>query len=71
MSRFNEYTNFMEQSMDYWYQELPYRVLQIIHGTDDVTNEQRKQWYKQSFNKKIADYEKRQANEQARDNLGV
>jgi hypothetical protein len=49
----------MEQSLDYIYQELPYRLLQKIYGTDDITNELQQSWYKLSYHQKNKIYEDR------------
>lgn len=57
MSRFNEYTTFMEEALDYWYQCLPYHTLQSLYGVDSVTKDMQQSWYKLSYNKKNNIYE--------------
>lgn len=57
--RFNEYTTYMEQALDHWYQQLPYHSLQRIYATDSITNDLQKSWYKLTYNKKNKIYEAR------------
>jgi hypothetical protein len=57
MSRFNEYTTFMEEALDYIYQQLPYHALQRIYATDSITKELQQSWYKLSYHKKEKIYE--------------
>jgi hypothetical protein len=57
MSRFNEYTTFMEEALDYWYQCLPYHSLQAMYGVESITRELQQSWYKLSYNKKNKIYE--------------
>jgi len=57
--RFNEHTTHMEQTLDHWYQDLPYRLLQKIYGTDDITMELQQSWYKLTYNQKNKIYESR------------
>ena len=52
MARFNEYTTHMEQSLDYWYQNLTYRQLQELHELESITNEIQQTWYKLSYHDK-------------------
>lgn len=59
MSRFNEYTIIMEQTLDYWYQLLPFHTLQQMYGTDDITNDLQKSWYKLTYHQKNKIYETR------------
>jgi hypothetical protein len=57
MSRFNEYSTIMEQTLDYWYQLLPFHILQQMYGTDDITKELQQSWYKLSYQNKEKIYE--------------
>lgn len=59
MSRFNDHTTFMEEALDYWYQELPYHKLQRIYATDSITIELQQSWYKLSYHQKNKIYEDR------------
>jgi len=59
MSKFNEYSTIMEQTLDHWYQDLPYRLLQKIYATDNITMELQQSWYKLSYNQKNKIYETR------------
>jgi hypothetical protein len=52
MSRFNEYTTYMEQSLDFWYQELSYHRLQELHEIDNITKEIQQTWYKFTYQQK-------------------
>lgn len=49
----------MEQTLDHWYQDLPYRLLQKIYATDNITMELQQSWYKLSYNQKNKIYETR------------
>ena len=57
MSRFNDYTTFMEEALDFWYQELPYYELQQLYGTDNIPNDLQQSWYKLSYHAKNKIYE--------------
>ena len=57
MSRFNEFTTYMEQSLDYIYQQLPYNSLQQIYATDSITIELQQSWYKLSYHDKEKIYQ--------------
>lgn len=59
MSRFNDYSTFMEESIDYWYQELPYHKLREIYSKDNVTDDLQRSWYKLSYHEKNKIYEDR------------
>jgi hypothetical protein len=59
MSRFNDYTTFMEEALDYWYQELPYHKLQRIYATDSITMELQQSWYVLTYHQKNKIYEDR------------
>ena len=52
MARFNEYTTQMEQSLDYWYQNLTYQQLQELHELESITNEIQQTWYKLTYQAK-------------------
>lgn len=59
MSRFNEYSTYMEQALDHWYQELPYHKLQRIYATDSITIELQQSWYVLTYHQKNKIYEDR------------
>lgn len=59
MSRFNDHTTFMEEALDYWYQELPYHTLQRIYATDSITMELQQSWYVLTYHQKNKIYEDR------------
>ena len=49
----------MSKFLDYWYQDLPYRLLQKIYATDNITMELQQSWYKLSYHQKNKIYETR------------
>ena len=58
MARFNEYTTQMEQSLDFWYQNLTYHKLQELHELESITKEIQQTWYKLTYQAKEKIYER-------------
>jgi hypothetical protein len=58
MARFNEYTTQMDNSLNFWYQELPYHRLQELHQLDSITKEIQQTWYKLNYHDKEKIYER-------------
>ena len=59
MSRFNDHSTYMEQELDYIYQQLPYNSLQQIYATDSITIELQQSWYVLTYHQKNKIYEDR------------